>query len=110
MDYKNLILVISWSFLSRFLLVCLDSIKKFKKIIETMKIYGIGTDIINIQRIKKSLNNKKFIKEFLIKLKYLDNKLQRNKINCFAKRFAAKEAFSKAIGTRNIERNKSLMK
>ena len=64
-----------------------------------MKIYGIGTDIINIQRIKKSLNSKKFEKRVFNKVEISRCKLQTNKINCFAKRFAAKEAFSKAIGT-----------
>ena len=64
-----------------------------------MKIYGVGTDIANIKRINKSLKNKKFIKRLFNKdeIKRCNNQL--NKANCYAKRFAAKEAFSKAIGT-----------
>tara|TARA_B100001093_G_C26429751_1_gene843473 strand:- start:199 stop:582 length:384 start_codon:yes stop_codon:yes gene_type:complete len=64
-----------------------------------MKIYGIGTDIANIERIKKSLKNKNFINRVfnLTEIKKCSHK--RNKVECFAKRFAAKEAFSKAIGT-----------
>jgi len=64
-----------------------------------MRIYGIGTDIANINRIKKSLKNKNFIDRLFNKneVKKCNNHI--NKANCYAKRFAAKEAFSKAIGT-----------
>ena len=64
-----------------------------------MKIYGIGTDIANINRIKKSLKNKDFINRLFNQneIKRCNNQI--NKANCYAKRFAAKEAFSKAIGT-----------
>ena len=64
-----------------------------------MKIYGIGTDIININRIKRSLTNKNFTRRIYDKNEIIKCNKQINKINCFAKRFAAKEAFSKAIGT-----------
>ena len=64
-----------------------------------MKLYGIGIDIINIQRIKKSIKNKKFIKRVFNRAEILKCKKKLNKANCFAKRFAAKEAFSKALGT-----------
>ena len=64
-----------------------------------MKIYGIGTDISNINRIKKHLKNKNFINRVFNKeeIKKCDKLI--NKTNCYAKRFAAKEAFSKALGT-----------
>jgi len=64
-----------------------------------MKIYGIGTDVVNINRIKKSLKNKNFISRLfnINEIKKCNNQI--NKANCYAKRFAAKEAFSKAIGT-----------
>ena len=76
-----------------------------------MKIYGIGTDIANINRIKKSLKNKNFINRIFDSKEVIKCNKQINKANCYAKRFAAKEAFSKAIGTgmskgvswRNIE-------
>jgi len=64
-----------------------------------MKIYGIGTDITNINRFKKNCKNKKFIyREFnIFEIKKCTSHI--NKISCFAKRFAAKEAFAKALGT-----------
>ena len=64
-----------------------------------MKIYGIGTDIANINRIKKSLKNKNLINRLFNKNEIKKCNNQFNKANCYAKRFAAKEAFSKALGT-----------
>ena len=64
-----------------------------------MRIYGIGIDIVNTVRIKKSINQKKFVNRIFNKIEIIKCKKLRNKENCFAKRFAAKEAFSKAIGT-----------
>jgi len=66
-----------------------------------MKIFGIGTDIVNIKRVDKILrksggNFKKRIfsnREII----YCDNK--KNPSSFYAKRFAAKEAFTKALGT-----------
>tara|TARA_Y100000816_G_scaffold153941_1_gene109697 strand:- start:259 stop:642 length:384 start_codon:yes stop_codon:yes gene_type:complete len=64
-----------------------------------MKIYGVGTDIVKISRIK-SLIKKKTIKSRLFSSKeILKCKNIKNSHNCYAKRFAAKEAFSKALGT-----------
>ena len=67
-----------------------------------MKIIGIGTDIINIKRIEKIIKKNKT--NFLIKIfnkKEIQNilKYKSNKASKIAMRFAAKEAFSKAIGT-----------
>ena len=64
-----------------------------------MKIYGIGTDLSNINRIKKNLKNKDFISRIFSKHEIKKCNKLANKANCYAKRFAAKEAFSKAIGT-----------
>jgi holo-[acyl-carrier protein] synthase len=64
-----------------------------------MKIYGIGTDIVDIDRIKKSLKNKYFLKKLFGKQEIAKCSKLLNINNCFAKRFAAKEAFSKALGT-----------
>ncbi len=64
-----------------------------------MNIFGIGTDIVNIDRIKNSLKNKNFINRIFNKKEIQKCKKINNKNNCYAKRFAAKEAFSKAIGT-----------
>ena len=64
-----------------------------------MKIFGIGTDIANINRIKKSLKNNKFITRLFNKTEIKKCDTQTDKSSCYAKRFAAKEAFSKALGT-----------
>jgi len=64
-----------------------------------MKIFGIGVDIANIDRIKKNLKNKNFINRIFSKSELLKCNKHVNKVNCFAKRFAAKEAFAKALGT-----------
>ena len=64
-----------------------------------MNIFGIGTDIISVDRIKNSLKNKNFINRIFNEKEILKCKKNKNSINCFAKRFAAKEAFSKALGT-----------
>ena len=64
-----------------------------------MSILGIGTDIVSVERIKNSLKNKKFLKRVFNTKEILKCKNIKTKTNCFAKRFAAKEAFSKALGT-----------
>ena len=64
-----------------------------------MNIHGIGTDIVNIKRIKGAFNkNKNFKKRIFTSFEISSCEKRKNKINCFAKRFAAKEAFSKALG------------
>ena len=66
-----------------------------------MKIFGIGTDIVNIKRIDYSLkkHGSIFKKRIFSKreISYCDKK--KNSSAFYAKRFAAKEAFSKALGT-----------
>ena len=64
-----------------------------------MTIYGIGTDIVSIKRIILSLKKKNFIKRIYNEQEVLKCKKAAKQHNCFAKRFAAKEAFSKALGT-----------
>jgi len=64
-----------------------------------MKILGIGVDIINNKRIRKSISNKAFIKRIFTSKEILASKSNKNKTNYFAKRFAAKESFVKALGT-----------
>ena len=64
-----------------------------------MKILGIGVDIVENLRIKKSLKSKGFISRVFTEDEILQSKKFRNKTNYYAKRFAAKEAFSKSIGT-----------
>ena len=64
-----------------------------------MKILGIGVDIVNNRRIQPLIKNQNFIKRTFgpNELKFSKNKV--NRINFFAKRFAAKEALSKSFGT-----------
>ena len=64
-----------------------------------MKILGIGVDIIENSRIDKSLKNNLFIKRIFSNSEILIGKKTKDKSNYYSKRFAAKEAFSKAIGT-----------
>ena len=65
-----------------------------------MSIYGIGTDIVDISRIKIAFNRNKNFKKKIFSLnetKIIENKL--NKTARYARKFAAKEAFTKALGT-----------
>ncbi len=64
-----------------------------------MKLFGIGTDIVKVSRVKKSIKNQLLITRLFSKEEILKCKKVKNISNCFAKRFAAKEAFSKALGT-----------
>ena len=64
-----------------------------------MKILGIGVDIVENSRITKSLKNKLFIKRIFSDSEILIAMKVRDKKNYYAKRFAAKEAFAKSIGT-----------
>ena len=63
------------------------------------KIFGAGIDLIEISRINKSIKNKNFIDRIYSKSEIQKARSLKNKSSFFAKRFAAKEAFSKAIGT-----------
>jgi len=66
-----------------------------------MNIYGIGTDIVNINRIKNAFkkNSNSFKKRIYTNFEIKRCEKRKNKIECFAKRFAAKEALIKAIGS-----------
>ena len=78
-----------------------------------MKIFGIGTDIVNIKRMEKSINrfDKKFKKRIFSKNEILYCERKKHPVSFYAKRFAAKEALTKAMGVgirkgidlRNIE-------
>tara|TARA_Y100000590_G_scaffold451269_1_gene592415 strand:+ start:1312 stop:1698 length:387 start_codon:yes stop_codon:yes gene_type:complete len=63
-----------------------------------MSILGIGIDIVENRRIKKFINNKKFINRIFNKPEINKSKKYSSKVNYFAKKFAAKEAFVKALG------------
>ena len=63
-----------------------------------MSIIGIGVDIVNNSRLKKLIKNKKFINRVFTNSEQKKSNNLKNKINYFSKRYAAKEAFSKATG------------
>lgn len=68
-----------------------------------MIIHGIGTDIVNVTRIRKLID--KYGSHFIDKVLTADEKNQyenlidSKKISYMAKRFAAKESVAKALGT-----------
>ena len=64
-------------------------------------IYGIGTDIVEVSRIEESLARfgNAFAQRILTEDEYLEFELSQVKARFLAKRFAAKEAFGKALGT-----------
>ena len=64
-----------------------------------MRIVGVGVDIIENKRIKNSLKNLKFQKRIYSAKELAQSSLSKNKVGFFSKRFAAKEAFAKALGT-----------
>ena len=64
-----------------------------------MRILGIGVDIVENKRIRLLLNNKRFLSRTFSKNEIKISKNIANKTNFFAKRFSAKEAFAKSLGT-----------
>ncbi len=64
-----------------------------------MKTLGIGVDIVQNSRIRKSITNKNFLLRIFTNDEIKKSKKIKDKIGFFSKRFAAKEAFSKALGT-----------
>ena len=62
-------------------------------------IFGIGTDIIEINRIKKLLNKNNQFKKKIFSTKEIKScESSPNVSASYSKRFAAKEAFAKALG------------
>lgn len=64
-------------------------------------IYGIGTDIVEVQRIEQSLlrYGAAFAQRILNEREWLAYTQSQTQARFLAKRFAAKEAFAKALGT-----------
>ena len=64
-------------------------------------IIGIGTDIIDTRRIKKTITNfgNKFKKRCFLSSEIKRSEETINSVNSYAKRYAAKEACAKALGT-----------
>lgn len=64
-----------------------------------MKILGVGIDLVENIRIKKLIKVRKFLNRIFTK-EEIDNSLKKkDKTSYLAKRFASKEAFSKALGS-----------
>ena len=64
-------------------------------------IFGIGTDLIKIKRIKNINSLEKFAKKILSEneLNLFNSLSNDKKVTFISKQFAGKEAFSKALGT-----------
>lgn len=64
-------------------------------------IFGIGTDIVEVVRIEAAIQQfgDEFAKRILTETEFLSYQSSHTKPRFLAKRFAAKEAFSKALGT-----------
>ena len=64
-------------------------------------IIGIGNDIIDIRRVEKTLerHGDRFVNRIFTDVEKAKSERRRNRAASYAKRFAAKEACSKALGT-----------
>ncbi len=62
-------------------------------------ILGIGTDIAEVHRIAKSITNISFMEKVFSKAEIAYCETKANKAESYTARFAAKEAFFKALGT-----------
>ena len=64
-------------------------------------IIGLGNDIVDIRRIEKTLEayGKRFIGRVFTKIEVAKSERRAQRAASYAKRFAAKEACSKALGT-----------
>lgn len=64
-------------------------------------IIGIGNDIIDIRRVEKSLSRfgSRFTDRVFTEIEQVKSDKRRNRAASYAKRFAAKEACAKALGT-----------
>ena len=64
-------------------------------------ILGIGSDVIDIRRVERTLERygRRFIERIFTEIEQVKSERRRNRAASYAKRFAAKEACSKALGT-----------
>ena len=64
-------------------------------------IIGIGNDLIDIRRIERTLKRygDRFLNRFFTTTEQKVSERRLNRVESYAKRFAAKEAFTKALGT-----------
>ena len=62
-------------------------------------IFGIGTDIADVRRFEKWVKNPSMFMRFFNPAEIMEGGTENARCQHYAVRFAAKEAFSKAIGT-----------
>lgn len=62
-------------------------------------IFGTGVDIVEVKRFSKLINNPDFINRFFNKEEQKEYNNEQALCEHYASRFAAKEAFGKALGT-----------
>jgi holo-[acyl-carrier protein] synthase len=64
-------------------------------------IIGIGSDLIDIRRVEKTLerHDERFTQRCFTEIERVKSNRRRNRAASYAKRFAAKEACAKALGT-----------
>ena len=64
-------------------------------------IYGVGTDLVEISRVERVLQRfgERFARRILCEAELKRFRTHRQPVAYLAKRFAAKEAFTKALGT-----------
>src|ERR1041385_8800613 len=64
-------------------------------------ILGIGTDLVDIRRIEQAIktHGDRFINRIYTEIERTRAERKQNRIDTYAKRFAAKEACAKALGT-----------
>lgn len=61
-------------------------------------IYGIGNDIIEIERIEKAISKENFIEKLCTRKEIENLEKKGNRVESYAGIFSAKEALAKAIG------------
>ena len=64
-----------------------------------MKIFGVGVDIVENNRFKELFKKKNFINRICSQKEKVALRNKKNKISFLAKRFCAKEAFVKSLGS-----------
>lgn len=62
-------------------------------------IFGIGTDIVDVRRFEKWLQNEELLERYFNEAELFSRGSKASLCQHYAVRFAAKEAFSKALGT-----------
>jgi holo-[acyl-carrier protein] synthase len=77
------------------------SIRKNENLTGAIMIIGIGSDLIDIRRVEKTLERfgERFVRRCFTEIEQRKSDGRKNRAASYAKRFAAKEACSKALGT-----------